>query len=299
MHHPRLTMPARRRLTVALVAVLALLASGCNLRLITPPGDAPVRYRDAIFSSVTTTSGITYGSAPDPSGNTVNLALDLYRPTGDTVTQRPLVIYVHGGSFAFGSRTSPELVDQANEFAKKGFVAASISYRLRSPGCTSVTVTCILAIRDAKHDAQAAVRFLRANAATYGIDPSRIAVAGTSAGAITALNVAYGSDDVGSSGTPGQPSTIRAAVSLSGARITTTPDPGEPAALLFHGTADTVVPYQWALDTVAEAKAAGLLIELTSWPGDGHVPYVSHRTEILDQTRNFLWWYMDLSHAAT
>ena len=58
-------------------------------------------------------------------------------------------------------------------------------------------------------------------------------------------------EDVGNSGNPGFASTVRASVSLSGARILTTPNPGEAAALLFHGTADSLVPYQWALDTVA------------------------------------------------
>jgi hypothetical protein len=44
--------------------------------------------------------------------------------------------------------------------------------------------------------------------------------------------------------------------------------------------------------------AAGLDSFLTTWVGAGHVPYVAHRTEILDQTTNFLWWEMDLADAA-
>lgn len=295
----RLTSPsAHRRLLLVVVAAVALLVSGCGLRTITPPGDAPLRYRDAVFSEVTTTGGITYGRATKQDGETIDLALDLYRPTGDTVTGRPAVVWVHGGSFAFGNRTSPEIVDEATTLAKKGYVTASISYRLSERGCTSVSDECITAIVDAKHDAQAAVRFLRAHAGDYGIDPGRIAVGGTSAGAITALNVAYGSDDVGTSGTPGESSTVRAALSLSGASITTTPSAGEPAALLFHGTADNLVPYQWAERTVRQAREAGLIAELTTWEGDGHVPYSQHRQQILDQTTNFLWFTMDLAHAA-
>lgn len=303
MSRSRLTTPhhdrRRRAVAVLLAMVLALATSGCALRLLDPPGEGLVRYRDALFTEVTKTGGITYGSAVNQSGTTVSLALDLYRPQGDTVTSRPAIIWVHGGSFRGGSRTSPEIVDQAREFARKGFVTASISYRLADPGCTTIGSSCLTAIVDAKHDAQAAVRFLRAHATEYGIDTSRVAIAGTSAGAITALNVAYGSEDVGTSGTPGESSEVKAAVSLSGARILTTPSAGEPGALLFHGTADTLVPYQWALDTVSEAEAAGLTVELTSWEGEGHVPYVAHRTEILDQTRNFLWWVMDLTNAAT
>ena len=123
-------------------------------------------------------------------------------------------------------------------------------------------------------------------------------IVGTSAGAITALNVGYGPEDVGNSGNPGFASTVRASVSLSGARILTTPNPGEAAALLFHGTADSLVPYQWALDTVAEAEAADLQAYLTTFEGAGHVPYTQNRTTILDQTTNFLYWTLDLTNAA-
>ena len=53
--------------------------------------------------------------------------------------------------------------------------------------------------------------------------------------------------------------------------------------MLFHGTADGVVPYQWAVNTYNQAIAAGLDSFLTSWAGAGHVPYVQHRTEILEE----------------
>ncbi len=123
-------------------------------------------------------------------------------------------------------------------------------------------------------------------------------MAGTSAGAITALEVAYGPDDVGTSGNPGPSSAVRAAISLSGSRILTTPDRGEAPALLFHGTNDRVVGYGSATATVDAARAAGLVAEITAWPGDGHVPYGSRRAEIITQTTNFLWWTMHLADAA-
>jgi carboxylesterase type B len=287
-----------RRLLIAVLGVLALVAAGCDLQKVVPPGDAPLRYRDAVFSGVTTTRDVAYGSAVDQQGRTVTLVLDVYAPTGDALSERPAIVWVHGGSFAFGTKTSPEIVEEATTFARKGFVNVSINYRLSQNGCTTVTAECVTAIVDAKHDAQAAVRFLRAHADDYGVDAGRIAIAGTSAGAITALNVGYGPEDVGDSGNPGFASTVRAAVSLSGARILTRANPGEAAALLFHGTADTLVPYQWALDTVAEAEAAGLQVNLTTFQGAGHVPYTQNRTTILDQTTNFLYWTLDLTHAA-
>ena len=297
-HRARRALRRRWSLVAALVA-LVVLAGACDLQLLTPEGPGPMRYRDEVFGAVTTTSGITYGSAVSQTGVTQSLALDLYRPTGDTLTERPAIIWVHGGSFKFGSRTSPEIVDEATTFAKKGYVTVSISYRLSTNGCTNpATAECLEAIADAREDAQAAVRWLRANEATYGIDTTRIAIGGSSAGAITALNVGYGPETPGSSGNPGYPSDVRAAVSLSGARVLTTPNPGEAAALLFHGTADPLVPYSAATNTVAAAEAAGLPVFLTTWEGGGHVPYATHRTEILDQTTNFLFWTLDLANAA-
>ncbi len=288
----------RRRLFVALLALVALLATGCDLRLAVPQGPAPMRYRDAVFATVVKTADLTYGSATNQQGQVVTLKMDLYEPADDTATARPAIVLVHGGSFRTGTKTSPEIVDQANVYAKQGYVTAAISYRLATNGCTSVTVECITAIRQAKNDAQAAVRYLRATAADHRIDIGRIAMAGSSAGAITAVEVGYGPDEVGASGNPGYDSTIRAAVSLSGAKILTTPDPGEAAVLLLHSTGDPVVPYQWATNTVTAAEAADTYLEITTWEETSHVPYTAHRSEILSQTSNFLYWNLDLAHAA-
>jgi acetyl esterase/lipase len=289
----------RRRSIVLVIVGLLVAGSACQIQTIRPSGDGPLRYRDEIFTQVSKTADIPYGSAINEQGQNQTLLLDLYVPTGDTVPTRPAIVWVHGGSFRSGSKTSPEIVDEANTFARKGFVNASISYRLSATGCSASlpTAECIQAIVNAKYDAQAAVRYLRANAAAYGIDPDRIAIAGSSAGAITALNVAYGPEDPGTSGTPGQPSTVSAAVSLSGAALLTLPNAGEPPVLLLHGTADVVVPYSWAQTTVDRAHAAGTQAYLTSWEGLGHVPYVQKRTEILDQTTNFLYWTMRLVSA--
>jgi len=259
----------------------------------TPPGAAPLRYRDLVFAAATVTSDVVYGSAVNSAGQTVTLRLDVYEPTGDLVSARPAIIWIHGGSFSSGSKTSPELVDQATTFARKGYLNVSISYRLEPGGCSAgaPTSTCVTAIVNALADAQTAVRHLRTNAAAYRVDTGRIAIAGTSAGAITALNVGFSSAE-------DPTAAVDAAVSLSGARLIGTPNAGDAPSLLFHGTSDVVVPYQWAADTVTGALAVGLDSFLTSWPGLGHVPYVQRRTEILDQTTNFLWWEMDVENAA-
>jgi acetyl esterase/lipase len=285
----------------ALVAALVLVLAACDAHITTPPGEGTIRYRDEVFSSVSVTSGLTYGQAPGAGGAPQDLRLDLYQPTGDAVAARPAIVWVHGGSFRTGSRTSPELVDQATVFSKKGFVNVSISYRLDATGCSASSpgASCVTAMRNAKEDAQAAVRWLRANAATYRIDPKRIAIGGSSAGAITALHVGADEEAPGSSGNPGYPSDVRAAISLSGARLFGVPEPDDAWVLMFHGTSDVVVPYASAVNTANVLEAAGVQVSRTDWSGAGHVPYAAHRTEILTQTTNFLWWSMNLGYAAT
>src|SRR5215471_230654 len=167
----------RRRLLTgaALSLLIVLVAAGCD-PLLTPGAPAPLRFRDQIFSSVTKTSDIVYGHAVDQDGVNQTLTLDMYQPTGDTVATRPAIVWVHGGSFTTGSKTSPELVDEANTFAMAGYVNVSINYRLETPGCSGNLSNCIQAIQEAVADAQTAVRWLRANAMTYRVDPDRIAI---------------------------------------------------------------------------------------------------------------------------
>ncbi len=285
-------MRSRRHLLFAVAALVVV--GGCDFPNMIPPGAAPARYRDPVFTSVVKTADIVYGSAVNLSNQTITLTLDLYTPPAtDTDTSRPAIVWVHGGSFSGGDKTSPELVDESNTFSQEGYVNASINYRLEPAGCSAAnpTPTCVSAIQEATQDAQTAVTFLRTNAAAYGIDPNRIAIGGSSAGAIVALQVGYATAE-----TPA--SAVRAAVSLSGANLLSSIGPGDAPALLFHGTADTTVPYQWAVNTVNSAQTAGLDAFLEPLQGAGHVPYVQFRSQILTQTANFLWWEMDLQHAS-
>src|SRR5665811_1763523 len=87
-----------------------------------------------------------------------------------------------------------------------------------SPGCSQPgDPSCLVAIREALEDAQTAVRFLRAQAAKFGIDPTRIAIGGSSAGAVTAVNVGYASLTTRATGSHrGFSSAVEAVQSLSG-----------------------------------------------------------------------------------
>jgi para-nitrobenzyl esterase len=293
------------KLRAGIVAVaLVVLATGCGFHTLTPPGAAPLRYRDPVFANVTKTANVSYGSAVDQNGTTVDLKLDTYEPAGDTNTKRPAVVWVHGGGFSSGDKTSPEIVIEATDLARKGYFNVSINYRLYGPGCSATNTAnlagCVQAMVDAQHDAQAAVRFLRKNAVTYRIDPDRIGIGGSSAGAITALHVAANSEDPGTSGNAGFSSAVKGAVALSGAKIVGPPwSAGDAPILMFHGTNDGLVPYQWAVNTLNQAHAAGVIAYLTTFQGEGHVPFNHWTDQISVQQTNFLYWMLDLAHAST
>ncbi|MEZ5167699.1 MAG: alpha/beta hydrolase fold domain-containing protein [Acidimicrobiales bacterium] len=287
-------MPTRsvRRLALLCVVALSLLGTACE-QYLTPPGDGPLRYRDSLFPTASVTSNPSSTGPPSPrraprstcwSTSTGPTATPSRAVPRDLHPRRRLLRWEQdiGGDRRRGADTRHEglrhRVDQLPGSPRAGALPG-----VRPPSASPRSST--------PRPTQAAVAFLRAHATDYGIDSSRIAIAGTSAGAITAANVAFSNSD-------SPESAVRAAVSLSGAALLTTPDPGDAPLLLFHGTADGLVPYAWAEATVANATAAGVRAVLTTWEGAGHVPYAGHRTEILDQTRNFLYWHMDLAHAA-
>jgi dienelactone hydrolase len=285
---------------VALVALVAIgVVTGCTVAR--PPGDSPLRYRDAIFSTVAVTSNIQYGTAPDANGAPVALRLDLYQPPASaTQTDRPALVWVHGGGFSGGDKSNIVPVDVANTFAKMGYVVVSINYRLLGSGCVANpgATQCTIAALEAQHDAQAAVRWLRANAATYRIDPTRIGIGGESAGGITATLVGLHSEDVGTSGNPGPASTVGGFVSISGGLPNGVfASPGDSPGIFFHGTADNVVPSNWSDVTTAKMLESGVGAWLQHQDGAGHVPWGQYRSLYLEQTNYFLYLVLDLAHA--
>ncbi|MBA3971881.1 MAG: T9SS type A sorting domain-containing protein, partial [Bacteroidetes bacterium] len=166
------------------------------------------RYHDYIFPTPPTPmSNIVYGSNVTATGATLSLKLDVYQPVGDTATSRALIIIAHGGSFYTGSKIGPDVTPLAKDFAKMGYVTASIDYRLgmtnfpfadASAGAAGHTVDSTdagAAVMRAVHDGRAAVRFFRKNAAiggnTYKIDTNKIYFAGVSAGGFVAVHIAY------------------------------------------------------------------------------------------------------------
>ena len=89
------------------------------------------RYIDEIFD-ISVEYDIEYGENVNDSG-LQSLKMDIYKPVGDDLEDRPVVIYMHGGSFVSGSKESADIVSLCNAYARRGYVVASISYRL-TPG---------------------------------------------------------------------------------------------------------------------------------------------------------------------
>src|ERR1700722_19716476 len=109
-------------------------------------------------------------------GKSLDLSMDIQMP--ETPKRRPLVIYVTGGGFIQAPKEAA--LNLRTYVAEAGFVVASIEYR---------TVRDEANYRDGIADVKSAIRYLRANAGKYGIDPTKIAIWGESAGGYLAAMV--------------------------------------------------------------------------------------------------------------
>jgi len=154
------------------------------------------RYVHTLFPAAVKTTGIIYGTAPflnypyiNESATTIqNLVMDLYQPQGDTLSKRPAIIFAHPGGFITGSRTVDDMVAFCDTFARKGYVTATIDYRQGLEVLDNPDLHYQRGAYRGIQDGRTAVRFLRANAAQYGIDPEKVYFAGSSAGAFIAIN---------------------------------------------------------------------------------------------------------------
>jgi dienelactone hydrolase len=242
---------------------------------------AGTRYLDEVFPDLKVTSDLQYGQAVGHTGEMENLLLDVIEPKGDRAPIRAAVVWVHGGYFVEGSKTVPWYKEAREQFARAGYVTFSINYRLdpNLPYGASEAVTqnrvdeLVAATFNAQHDAQAAVRWVRANAVKYRVDPEKIAIAGHSAGGITAHMVAFNDHDPGSSGNPGYSSRVAAAVSAAGGSLPVKMvriDPLEPPLFIAHGLADDVVPYPAEVPSCALTIAMGNVCEQVLDPDQKH-----------------------------
>ncbi len=119
----------------------------------------------------------------------LNLDMDIYYPKEPVMqSRRPLLLLIHGGAFYNGDKQDIGYPEMGRHFAERGYVVASIDYRL---GFKPLAPDVDRAGYRALQDAHAAVCYLIDNADEFGIDTTRFFAAGTSAGAITALNLAF------------------------------------------------------------------------------------------------------------
>lgn len=163
----------------------------------------------------TVESGIEYGTATNYLGHIDTLRLDLYKPTGNTDTKRPLLVFAHGGSWLGGCKDEPlVVVPIVQEFVQRGYVVASINYRLGwhkaefvggnvagfgiSPWPLEYRAYYPLdsaeikrAIYRGQQDMKGAIRFLKARADQDSVCVDKVFVGGESAGAFVALAAAF------------------------------------------------------------------------------------------------------------
>ncbi len=268
------------------------------------PGCDGNRYINDVFQTVKKTT-VTYAPSLSHTGVPMTLQMDVYEPEGDQIAARPVIIFEHGGSFIFGDRSMMQ--PWCELMAKKGYVTASITYRLYPffllgfPDSLDIFDTAVKAVGDMR----AAVRYFREDAATANLfkaDPDNIFIGGYSAGAVAALHCTYldMEDDIpqflvnfinqngglegvsGSATNKTYSSASKAVVNMSGGLYRANWIEQEESPMIsIHGTADETVPFNSGLAANiaylqgsnllhARAEEAGVWHSLHVVPGGGH-----------------------------
>ena len=282
----------------------------------------PADYINPRFANVTVTSGVKFADVINYKGVPTSLYLDVYQPTGDTNTNRPAIVWIHGGGFRTGSsRTQSYIVTYATEFAKRGYVCFSIDYRLRSGSDMPTQESELPAEQDGAADCNTAFNWLRTNAPTYLINTNWLFVGGGSAGGRIANVFSFHegpdanvcntcSSAILTNGVNLVPpvnwnrSGLIANASLWGA-----PEPvmrwyvlqsNDTPTVIIHGTADATIDYQNALDLHAGLTNVGATVELDPLVGYGHTP-TSANSQIIPWVANFFAgeWTKKISSSET
>lgn len=260
-----------------------------------------------IPDNVTIARAVPYASIPHD-----KLAMDIVRPKAPG--RYPAVILIHGGGFSGGNRES--YLPMAIRLAQNGYVAATVSYRLTPKFQFPLPL----------HDVKSAVRFLRANAAQYSVDPAHLGAIGVSAGATWAQFLAV-SRNVATLEGKGphleQSSAVDCAVSFYGrsdlrrsyegsrnaaealppllggdrmhaldAHLRASPlnwiNPDSAPILAIHGTRDQNVPYEQSLFLVERLKSVGVEAELETIAEAGHGFKGADEERAIARTLDFL-----------
>jgi dienelactone hydrolase len=151
------------------------------------------RYKDLIFADVSVAGDITYNTAASEKEKKAYL-FDLFQPKGDDELRRPLIIWMHGGGFKYGSKSAKNIQLWCKTFAQRGYVCVALNYRLSKKNPVFNFNEFLKASYFAVQDVKTAVEYFKRNAPLYHIDPDKIILAGNSAGGIIALQAAYSSN---------------------------------------------------------------------------------------------------------
>lgn len=222
--------------------------------------------------------------------------LDLFRPAGEFDDLRPALVFVHGGGWVRGDKRKVLFLEQAMDFARRGYVCITVNYRLDAS-----KVPCI-------KDVKCAVRWLRAHADDYQIDPNRIGAYGNSAGAhlVSMLGVSASNRElegdgpfqdyssqiqaVAASATPTRPMR-RGEVNpgLAAVAPITYVTKDAPPFLLFHEVSDRLVDIGHSDDFVKALKAAGAtdVTYRRMTDGSGHAVFQKNRVAFQEEMVSF------------
>ena len=229
-----------------------------------------IRFIDEVFDEVNVIEDVVYGNAPDlpfifiTENNTfdIDLHMDIYEPVGDTLNNRPVIIFAHSGAFFSGSKEADDIVLLSQSAAKRGYTAIAMEHRL---GLNILSASSgERAVYRGVQDGSAVIRYLREFHASLNIDPNHIFFWGSSAGSFIGLHLSYVEDserpestfegtftpDLGCIDCEGnnyshlsRPNAVIATWGAIGNLDYIDEYENVPTAL-FHGTSDIVVPYE-------------------------------------------------------
>ena len=261
-----------------------------------------LRYTDTkYFSEIQIDSliNLSYSEAKDYNGNLQDLKMDLYYPNTDIdlLNKRPFILLIHGGGFTGGTRKS--MTYHAKELSKRGFVVATITYRLGYN--REIFGSIQKAVYRAQQDTYTALKYIASQKEKLKIDTSWFFIGGSSAGAVTSLSASYASQaewnqiapkfesDMGSLEPSGinlnEIFTIRGIYNFMGAIPPIVFNSGNLIPTIsFHGDLDTTVPIGKNTMTGFGSRAihemlneAGVCNDLTVVPNGGHGIYRSKK----------------------
>lgn len=261
-----------RRALLVVAAILVLVTAGASF-LVSPP--KILSLLDGVYGGGRGTEHVATAVPFGTHGQT----LDVWAPAGAATGKRPVLIWWYGGGWVKGDRAAYAFAGRA--FAKAGYVVVIPDYR-KVP---QVRFPAFL------EDGAETVRWTRDNVARFGGDPARIAFAGHSAGAYTAVQLALDPRYLTAEGV--DPKIVRASVGLSGpydfypftgraiAAMGQWPDPQEtqplhfaradaPPLFLVTSTGDDTVRPKNAINLAARLQELGAPVEMTNYPSLTH-----------------------------